>query len=118
LRPLLTIPLRTVQLRYRRCPSLEGRRSRSRQEGRPQQRPLLGLGLASNPRGLLPFVPHFFLPLPRLLFRSRPDYDRVGRLSVGYQGGTQCAINRAVAFAPYADLLFVPILQLVSFLAS
>lgn len=24
-----------------------------------------------------------------------------------YQGGTQCAINRAVAFAPYCDLLWM-----------
>lgn len=40
--------------------------------------------------------------------RTREGYYR-------YQGGTQCAINRAVAFAPYADLLWMetksPILQ-------
>lgn len=32
--------------------------------------------------------------------RTREGYYR-------YQGGTQCAINRAVAFAPYADLLWM-----------
>lgn len=32
--------------------------------------------------------------------RSREGYYR-------YQGGTQCAINRAIAFAPYADLLWM-----------
>ncbi|KAK8844566.1 isocitrate lyase [Kwoniella newhampshirensis] len=32
--------------------------------------------------------------------RTREGYFR-------YQGGTQCAINRAVAFAPYADLLWM-----------
>jgi isocitrate lyase len=40
--------------------------------------------------------------------RTREGYYR-------YQGGTQCAINRAIAFAPYADLLWMetksPILQ-------
>ncbi|OZJ06218.1 Isocitrate lyase [Bifiguratus adelaidae] len=40
--------------------------------------------------------------------RSREGYYR-------YQGGTQCAINRAVAFAPYTDLLWMetksPILE-------
>ncbi|KAG5638248.1 Isocitrate lyase [Sphagnurus paluster] len=32
--------------------------------------------------------------------RTREGYFR-------YQGGTQCAVNRAVAFAPYADLLWM-----------
>ncbi|KAK4688323.1 isocitrate lyase, partial [Tremellales sp. Uapishka_1] len=32
--------------------------------------------------------------------RTREGYFR-------YQGGTQCAINRAIAFAPYADLLWM-----------
>lgn len=32
--------------------------------------------------------------------RTREGYYR-------YQGGTQCAVNRAVAFAPYADLLWM-----------
>ncbi|THV05220.1 isocitrate lyase icl [Dendrothele bispora CBS 962.96] len=32
--------------------------------------------------------------------RTREGYYR-------YQGGTQCAINRAIAFAPYADLLWM-----------
>jgi isocitrate lyase len=32
--------------------------------------------------------------------RTREGYYR-------YQGGTQCAVNRAVAFAPYADLIWM-----------
>ncbi|KIY71703.1 isocitrate lyase [Cylindrobasidium torrendii FP15055 ss-10] len=41
-------------------------------------------------------VPHWDWDAPR----TREGYYR-------YQGGTQCAINRAVAFAPYADLLWM-----------
>ncbi|KAG7088556.1 Isocitrate lyase [Marasmius oreades] len=41
-------------------------------------------------------VPHWDWDSPR----TREGYYR-------YQGGTQCAINRAVAFAPYADLLWM-----------
>jgi isocitrate lyase len=41
-------------------------------------------------------VPHWNLDTPR----TREGYYR-------YQGGTQCAVNRAVAFAPYADLLWM-----------
>lgn len=41
-------------------------------------------------------APHFDWDSPR----TREGYFR-------YQGGTSCAINRAVAFAPYADLLWM-----------
>lgn len=41
-------------------------------------------------------VPHWDWDAPR----TREGYYR-------YQGGTQCAINRAIAFAPYADLLWM-----------
>jgi isocitrate lyase len=41
-------------------------------------------------------VPYFDWTTPR----TREGYYR-------YQGGTSCAINRAVAFAPYADLLWM-----------
>lgn len=41
-------------------------------------------------------VPYWNWDVPR----TREGYYR-------YQGGTQCAINRAVAFAPYADLLWM-----------
>jgi isocitrate lyase len=41
-------------------------------------------------------VPHWNWDSPR----TREGYYR-------YQGGTQCAVNRAVAFAPYADLLWM-----------
>ncbi len=41
-------------------------------------------------------VPYWSWDTPR----TREGYFR-------YQGGTQCAINRAVAFAPYADLLWM-----------
>jgi hypothetical protein len=33
---------------------------------------------------------------------------------IGYQGGTQCAINRAIAFAPYADLLYVLVIIVIA----
>ncbi|TFK52266.1 isocitrate lyase [Heliocybe sulcata] len=41
-------------------------------------------------------VPYFDWEAPR----TREGYYR-------YQGGTQCAINRAIAYAPYADLLWM-----------
>ncbi|EMD40302.1 isocitrate lyase [Gelatoporia subvermispora B] len=41
-------------------------------------------------------VPHWDWDAPR----TREGFYR-------YQGGTQCAVNRAVAFAPYADLLWM-----------
>jgi len=41
-------------------------------------------------------VPHWDWDAPR----TREGYYR-------YQGGTQCAVNRAIAFAPYADLLWM-----------
>jgi isocitrate lyase len=41
-------------------------------------------------------VPHWDWDAPR----TREGYYR-------YQGGTKCAVNRAVAFAPYADLLWM-----------
>lgn len=41
-------------------------------------------------------VPYWSWDTPR----TREGYYR-------YQGGTQCAINRAIAFAPYADLLWM-----------
>jgi isocitrate lyase len=44
----------------------------------------------------LKVVPYWNWDTPR----TREGYYR-------YQGGTQCAINRAVAFAPYADLLWM-----------
>lgn len=39
--------------------------------------------------------------------RTREGYYR-------YQGGTKCAINRAVAFAPYSDLLWMVNLKILS----
>jgi isocitrate lyase len=44
----------------------------------------------------LKYVPYWSWDTPR----TREGYYR-------YQGGTQCAINRAIAFAPYADLLWM-----------
>lgn len=41
-------------------------------------------------------VPHWDWDAPR----TREGYYR-------YRGGTQCAVNRAIAFAPYADLLWM-----------
>lgn len=53
------------------------------------------LQLAQKEYGLKT-APHFDWDSPR----TREGYFR-------YQGGTSCAINRAVAFAPYADLLWM-----------
>lgn len=53
------------------------------------------LKLAQGQFGLTK-VPYWNWDTPR----TREGYYR-------YQGGTQCAINRAVAFAPYADLLWM-----------
>ena len=53
------------------------------------------LQLAQKEYGLKQ-APHFDWDSPR----TREGYFR-------YQGGTSCAINRAVAFAPYADLLWM-----------
>ena len=53
------------------------------------------LQLAQKTYGLRK-APYWDWDLPR----TREGYYR-------YQGGTQCAINRAVAFAPYADLLWM-----------
>ncbi|ORY22123.1 isocitrate lyase [Naematelia encephala] len=53
------------------------------------------LQLAQKQYGLKS-TPHWDWDSPR----TREGYYR-------YQGGTQCAINRAVAFAPYADLLWM-----------
>ncbi|KII86897.1 hypothetical protein PLICRDRAFT_700163 [Plicaturopsis crispa FD-325 SS-3] len=35
------------------------------------------------------------------------DFPRTREGYYRYQGGTQCAVNRAIAFAPYADLLWM-----------
>ncbi|KZP31477.1 isocitrate lyase and phosphorylmutase [Athelia psychrophila] len=51
--------------------------------------------VAQNEYGLRS-VPYWNWDAPR----TREGYYR-------YQGGTQCAINRAIAFAPYADLLWM-----------
>ncbi|KAH9936691.1 isocitrate lyase, partial [Fomitopsis serialis] len=50
----------------------------------------------------------------RIAHLSWPDAITVAKKEFGlrsgyyrYQGGTQCAVNRAIAFAPYADLLWM-----------
>jgi len=53
------------------------------------------LTIAKNEFGLRS-IPYWNWDAPR----TREGYYR-------YQGGTQCAVNRAVAFAPYADLLWM-----------
>lgn len=53
------------------------------------------VAIAKNEFGLKD-IPYWNWDAPR----TREGYYR-------YQGGTQCAINRAVAFAPYADLLWM-----------
>ncbi|KAG8900025.1 isocitrate lyase 1, partial [Tulasnella sp. 403] len=53
--------------------------------------------IAINDFGLRPSdIPYWDWDAPR----TREGYYR-------YQGGTQCAVNRCVAFAPYADLLWM-----------
>lgn len=67
---------------------------------------LTGTGTRLEPEKATTVCPssfHYSLSLPLLT----PVQLFFGLCRSGYQGGTTCAIHRAIAFAPYADLLWM-----------